>query len=201
MPGLRILDVGCGGGRDLLRLKELGCEVRGVEPDPAAAEAARALGLRVQTGTIHDLRDSTPCFDAISLIHVIEHVPDPVPTLQRAAGLLHPGGRLLALTPNAESWSFRLFRGAWYALDAPRHVQVFTPGSLAEACRRAGLKDVRMRTRSQPRVVRDSLGRTERRLAAALARTTPGRGATRLFGWTMAAVFGCGEELEVVAYR
>src|SRR5690349_20822497 len=62
-PGARLLDVGAGSGAFLRRMKDLGWSVTGVEPDPAAAEGARARhGLNVLSGGIEQLHSSPERF-------------------------------------------------------------------------------------------------------------------------------------------
>jgi tellurite methyltransferase len=47
-PGMRVLDAGCGGGRNLVFLLQQGYDVCGVDPDPAAVRSVRALAARLQ---------------------------------------------------------------------------------------------------------------------------------------------------------
>jgi SAM-dependent methyltransferase len=71
-----------------------------------------------------------PPFDAITFSHVIEHLPNPLDSLQRSLRLLKPGGRLVVVTPNGQSLGARYFGPDWVAWDPPRHLHVFTPRSL-----------------------------------------------------------------------
>jgi 2-polyprenyl-3-methyl-5-hydroxy-6-metoxy-1,4-benzoquinol methylase len=131
--GCRILDVGCADGRHLARDVAAGWDATGVDFSPIAVERARSRGLDVRLGTIfrHDLgRES---FDLVRMSHVIEHVPDPIALLRRGRDLLVPGGRLHISTPNFASPSASFFGTYWVELDAPRHLILFTPGSLRAA--------------------------------------------------------------------
>lgn len=135
--GARLLDYGCGAGAFLARMKALGWEVCGFDPDPrAAAATARDQGVQV-FAHVEALLRLAP-FDAITLSHVIEHLPDPVRTLAELAPLLEDGGRLVVATPNANSLGHAVFGRHWRGLEAPRHLSVFSPASLAQAVRRAG---------------------------------------------------------------
>jgi len=74
----RLLEIGCGSGAFLERMRQLGWEVAGFEPDPVAAEIARTRrGLDVRAGTLEAAGFAEGTFDAVALHHVIEHLPDP----------------------------------------------------------------------------------------------------------------------------
>src|SRR5688572_23661846 len=92
-PGARLLDVGCGNGEFLARMRDLGWCVAGQEPDPKAARVVRSLGIDVSEAPLGPGSFNEP-FDAITLHHVIEHVHDPVETLGACRQLLAPGGTL-----------------------------------------------------------------------------------------------------------
>ena len=108
---LRVLDVGCGVGRFLTYLTELGHEATGVEISEASWGEATGRGHRVMQGSAEDLRaqglkDGT--FDAISFLDVLEHLFNPAATLARAAPLLVPGGVFIVCVPNVGSILGRL---------------------------------------------------------------------------------------------
>jgi len=145
-PG-RVLDVGCGDGARLEILRARGWDVRGVDPDPRAVEAARRrLGDRVTEGGLEDAPFAPGSFDVVLLEHVLEHVEDPVDLLRRCRGLLRPGGRLSAVTPNVEGLGHRTFKAAWRGLEPPRHLTLFGPKSLEAAARRAGFRRPELRS-------------------------------------------------------
>jgi SAM-dependent methyltransferase len=137
-PG-RLLDVGCGDGRWLAQMRTLGWQVEGQEVDAIAAELAHTTyGLNVHLGALPDLALSSNLFDAVSLSHVIEHVHRPDALLAECHRLLKPGGTLVAITPNTQSYSHRRFGIHWVALDPPRHLMLFSPASLVKVAKRAG---------------------------------------------------------------
>lgn len=138
-PG-RVLDVGCGDGSWLAHMRGLGWRAEGQETDAQAARYARDRhGLTVHEGELRALALPAASYDAVMLSHVIEHVYDPAGLLAACRRLLKPGGKLVALTPNAASFGHRTFGSSWVALDPPRHLQVFAPRTLAAAAERAGL--------------------------------------------------------------
>ena len=134
----RLLDVGCGRGETMARLAAVGWSVAGLDLDPAAVDVARRRGLDATCGTVWSAELRAASFDVIWMSHVIEHVHRPVDVLGRCRQLLAPGGVLVAVTPNSESWGAQVFGAAWRGLEPPRHLQVFSRRALSEAARRAG---------------------------------------------------------------
>jgi 2-polyprenyl-3-methyl-5-hydroxy-6-metoxy-1,4-benzoquinol methylase len=145
-PGARVLDVGCGSGVLLARMKSLGWDVQGVEVDPEAVEAGKRRGVPVRLGTLHEQKFPDNHFDAVHSAHVIEHVYDPVALLAECRRILKPGGTLVILTPNTASWGHRQFGSAWLNLDPPRHLVLFSESTLRQAAEKAGLVVQRLDT-------------------------------------------------------
>ena len=146
VAGGRLLDVGCGSGSWLVTMKELGWNIEGVDFDPEAVRVARELGLNVQVGSVEAQNYPSASFDAITLSHVIEHVPDPVATVAECARLLKPGGKLVLFTPNAASFCHRYFKKNWRGLEPPRHLHIFTVASMHAMLARASFSQVAVRT-------------------------------------------------------
>jgi SAM-dependent methyltransferase len=145
-PGARVLDVGCGHGGLLSRLRDLGWDVEGTEVDGRAVAEARARGVPVHHGELADRAYPDDHFDLVHLGHVIEHVYDPVGLLRECRRLLKPGGGLVVLTPNARSWGHRHFGRDWRGLEPPRHLHLFDVDNLAVVARRAGFARVEARS-------------------------------------------------------
>ncbi|MEE2674908.1 MAG: class I SAM-dependent methyltransferase [Myxococcota bacterium] len=154
--GSRLLDVGCGSGRMLARHRAVGWDVRGIEPDEAAARICRERGFRVESVSLEDAQLPEAHFDLILLHHVIEHVRQPVSALRRVRRALAPGGQVLVVTPNVGGLGFRLYGSCWYALDAPRHLHLFDARTLGTLAERAGLRAVRIASEASARVLASS---------------------------------------------
>jgi 2-polyprenyl-6-hydroxyphenyl methylase / 3-demethylubiquinone-9 3-methyltransferase len=172
LAGVSLLDVGCGAGLFAEPLARLGADVLGVDPAPAAIEAARRhaeeTGARLvyRAASIEEVAAEPRRFDIVSAMEVIEHVADPKAFVAYAASLVRPGGLFLASTLNRTLKSFALaIVGAEYLLGwlepgTHRWEQFVTPIELMGLARVAGLTRVSLRG-----VVYDPLG-AEWRLAA-----------------------------------
>ena len=140
-PGLRILDVGCGGGSFLNVARRLGADVQGVELSGRAVEFARKNAIPVFEGTITDYADSESHgrFDVVTASHVIEHVPNPVETLAAMKQVLAEDGYIWLALPNADCFFGRRLRDRWSNADLPLHLMQFSKTSLTRAAEAAGL--------------------------------------------------------------
>jgi SAM-dependent methyltransferase len=131
-PKGELLDVGAGKGHFMAAARELGWHVDGIEFSAAsAATAAELYGVEVRVADFMSMPDDGRLYDAVVMIHVLEHLPDPRFAIARARSLLAPGGRLLISVPNAASLQARLFGSRWLHLDLPRHLYHFTPDALS----------------------------------------------------------------------
>jgi len=144
--GRRLLDVGCGSGEFLERMRARGWDVTGVEPDPVAADRARSNDLDVRVGALADAAFQHDSFDAIVLSHVIEHVHDPIALMSECGRILRPGGVLIVMTPNLASIGHRRFGADWRGLEPPRHLHLFSGRSLSACAQKAGLTVTEVRT-------------------------------------------------------
>ncbi|WGF92706.1 class I SAM-dependent methyltransferase [Aequorivita marisscotiae] len=115
----RILDVGCGNGRNFVYpLAEVGFKnVMGC--DPYLKETIQyENGLTIKKSSVFDM-DGT--FDIITYHHAFEHLPDPLENLQKVHELLAPGGVCIIRIPTVSSFAWKHYGVNWVQLDAPRH--------------------------------------------------------------------------------
>lgn len=138
-PG-KILDIGCGAGETLILLKDLGWETYGLEIDKEAVRIGNKRGLiNVGYGGYRDLaKYPNNYFRVIRLYHVIEHLDDPMLCLRMIKQKIKKGGEVIIGTPSIASLVARLFGTFWYNLDSPRHLFLFTPGTLKKLAIRSG---------------------------------------------------------------
>ena len=148
--GMRVLDVGCGGGLFLRVAREMGASVQGVEPSLHGVTSCRAQGIAVFHGTVSEYLATNPgVFDLITCNHVVEHHPDPVRLMREFAHLRSHDGEIWMSVPNAGSVFARLLRDRWSSSDLPVHIHHFTIASLRRATERAGLDITSLRTESE----------------------------------------------------
>lgn len=134
----RLLDVGCGTGDFLAFMQENGWQVEGLDLSPHATRTAAARGLTVHCQKLGDFLKTAPdrlaAFTVVTLLNVLEHVPDPVDLLQLCAQVLAPGGIVVVRVPNDFSQlqtcaSLRLGVGPWW-ITLPDHLNYFDFASL-----------------------------------------------------------------------
>lgn len=157
VPGGRLLDVGCGSGEWLELMRKLGWSVEGVDFDGNAVEVATRNGLKVSCGGLEEQKYPDCSFDAVTLNHVIEHVPDPLQTVEECLRVLKPGGRLVMFTPNNSSLSHQIFKGDWRGLEPPRHLHIFSMSSMCGLLAKAGFRNVTMRPHIAASVIYESI--------------------------------------------
>jgi 2-polyprenyl-3-methyl-5-hydroxy-6-metoxy-1,4-benzoquinol methylase len=184
LPAGRWLDVGCSTGAFPAAGRAAGLDVEGLEVSAPAVEQARLRGVPV-----HHVRaeafEPAGRYDAITAFDVIEHMPDPVAFVRRAASWLRPGGAIALTVPNAASLTARLLGRRWFYYAAPDHVHYFSPATVRRLLDPHGFTDVRVSGFSKPVTLRYALMQTallSRRLepaAGRLAAALPGRLGTR----------------------
>ena len=146
--GLRLLDIGCGGGLVAEPMARLGFAVTGIDADTTALDVARAHA--AQSGLEIDYRaaaveDLDTQFDAVLALEVAEHASDPALFLDTIARLVAQGGAFAGSTLNRTAKSF-LFAivGAEYVLrwlprGTHRWAKFLAPSEVAAALRGGGL--------------------------------------------------------------
>src|SRR4051812_28382308 len=151
LAGLRLLDIGCGGGILSEPLARLGAEVTGVDPSKTNIEVARlhaqrsGLAIDYRATTAEALVAAGERFDVVLAMEVVEHVTDMRVFLAAAAALLKPGGLLFVATINRTPKAFALvIVGAEYLLRwLPRgthdYAKLVRPAELEAALTAVGL--------------------------------------------------------------
>lgn len=138
MPPGRMLEIGCASGAFLHKMAKVGWQVEGIEFSPKAAEAARALGYSVHTGSLESASGPQRPYDLVVGWMVLEHLHDPVLALRKLHDWARPGAMLAVSVPNAGSAQFRLFRDKWYPLHLPNHLYHFTPETVRAVLAKGG---------------------------------------------------------------
>ncbi len=139
----KLLDVGCGTGQYLSAALNHGWEPWGIDISPYAARvAASRTGVHAVSGTLEESDFAPSSFDAVIMIHALEHQFDPRRTLSEVHRLLRPGGALFISVPNMRSAEAKRHGAAWRGWQPGFHFYFFTKTSLALAVENAGFRVV-----------------------------------------------------------
>lgn len=140
-PGGRLLDVGCASGTLLWLARQKGFSVSGVEISRQATDFAnRVLGLDIFCGQLEDARFNDGEFDAVAMIHSLEHVPEPRRVLREIHRILSDEGALIIVVPNLVGWSAQKEGTRWRWLQPQNHYSHFTPETMAGMAKLEGFE-------------------------------------------------------------
>jgi len=151
LAGLRVLDIGCGGGLLSEPIARLGAAVVGADPAGANIEAAKvhadreALPIDYRATTAEALADAGERFEVVLAMEVVEHVANLTLFVNRCAEMVKPGGLMVVATLNRTIKSFALaIVGAEYVLRwLPRGTHQWdkfvTPNELEIALEKSGM--------------------------------------------------------------
>jgi 2-polyprenyl-3-methyl-5-hydroxy-6-metoxy-1,4-benzoquinol methylase len=145
--GGKLLDIGCGKGDFLKWHKEHSWDVKGVEINEEAVNLCRQSGIEVFHGELLDAGFDTEVFDAITLVQVLEHIPNPSAVLSEVHRILKKDGLLFISVPNFGCFDRRVFGAEWVSLDIPRHIYHFEYATLAELLRKSGFRIVNFKAK------------------------------------------------------
>lgn len=145
----RLLDVGAAGGHLMAAATCRGWHAIGLDlAHEACVTAHKATGAATVQADAAALPVRPAAADVLTLVNVLDHLPEPSAALQEAARVLAPGGRLVIRVPNGAFHRrlARLFDGRPIGGHTPvLHIIVFTPRGLAAAVARAGLRVLSVR--------------------------------------------------------
>lgn len=133
-----ILDIGCGSGGFLSKLDAGKFTKTGIEINPEGAALCRKNGLEVYDQNLLDVDFHDRVFDAVTLWHVLEHIPNPVEVLKKISTILSRNGVLIFEVPNTGSFGFQYGKANWFHLDSPRHLVLYNKKSVEKLCALAG---------------------------------------------------------------
>ena len=152
--GLRILDIGCGGGLLSEPMARLGATVVGADAAPrnipVAQVHAEQSGLTIdyRHTTAEDMAAAGEQFDVVLNMEVVEHVADPLAYLTACQQLLKPGGLMICstLNRNPKSFAMAIIGAEWVMRWLPKGThdwaKFITPDELVTLIRNAGLDPV-----------------------------------------------------------
>ncbi|RPI59868.1 MAG: class I SAM-dependent methyltransferase, partial [Ignavibacteriales bacterium] len=132
-----ILDVGCGQGILLHKMKESGFDnVFGIDPFIDETIVYKN-GLKILK---KDLSDMVGVYDLIMFNHSFEHMENPLQVMKKSNELLKLNRTLLIRIPVADSYAFNHYKENWCSLDAPRHLYLHTKKSIKLLAEQSGFE-------------------------------------------------------------
>jgi len=134
----KVLDVGCFKGDFLNSLPE-GSLLYGIEPSVDAREVAEKNGVNFIGHSIADIDDSAVGFDVVTMLDVIEHLPQPLEALKKISASIKPEGCLIISTGNTDALLWKMMPlDYWYYF--PEHVSFFNRRWFEWASSQLGMK-------------------------------------------------------------
>lgn len=128
-----VLDVGCGDGEKLSALKGAGLKnLTGI--DPYMVKEHQEPGFRLLRRSIEEIDGVS---DIVTYHHAMEHVVHPEQTMVQLRELVSDRGALVVRIPVSTGWAWREYGGEWAQLDAPRHINLFSPLGFVALAKRA----------------------------------------------------------------
>jgi 2-polyprenyl-3-methyl-5-hydroxy-6-metoxy-1,4-benzoquinol methylase len=142
VPTGELLDLGSGPGLLVAVANARGWNARGLDLNPWAVEYAQAeLGQPVEHGSLEEAQLPEGSLDALTMMDVIEHVPDPNRLLEHAARVIRVGGVLAVLTPDAGSPVTRVLGRRWPEPQRGiEHAVLFSVRGLSQLLKRHGFE-------------------------------------------------------------
>ena len=135
---VRVLDIGCGCCETLGYHKVRNCEVYGTESDENAQKIADRYGFNMYTGLFDPAQYEPAYFDYVTMDQVLEHIVDPLKTLQEVHGILKPGGFFVANAPNPKSLGILTFGKRWGTWHLPFHRHFYSRRSIEILAKESG---------------------------------------------------------------
>ncbi|WP_430410963.1 class I SAM-dependent methyltransferase [Kordia sp.] len=140
----QVLDIGCGTGDFLKMAQEYKWNVAGVEPDAQARKiASEKTGIQIENNDwLAEVPDES--FDAITMWHVLEHVPDLQAQIATLKRIVKPNGTIFIAVPNFKSHDANHYKESWAAFDVPRHLWHFSQKSIKQLFGKQDMKVVKI---------------------------------------------------------
>ena len=133
------LDIGCGWGALLDYSRELGFLPRGIELTRKCLDfATMQLGIPVSNAQFTDSQIADNSCSVVSMVHVLEHIPNPKEAIGKIYKILQPGGIFSGIIPNIESLCSETLKEDWVWLDPTHHYVHYSPKSIKNKLEEAG---------------------------------------------------------------
>ncbi|WP_318311033.1 class I SAM-dependent methyltransferase [Flagellimonas crocea] len=124
-----LLDIGAGTGDFLISARNSGFDVVGVEPNEKARRLAEQKGIHLNPNLAEVPKQK---FQAITLWHVLEHLPNLEEQIKILVSMLEDDGVLVVAVPNFKSFDAKHYKEYWAGYDVPRHLWHFSKKSIEQ---------------------------------------------------------------------
>lgn len=148
LPPAKVIELGCSHGSFVALMQQTGYEATGIEMSQwVVSFGSETFQIPMSLGPVENLGIPPNSLDAVALMDVLEHLPDPTATLRHCANLLKPKGFLLIQTPEfREGMNYPLLEKSnspfLEQLKADEHLYLFSQGSVIECLKQVGLNYV-----------------------------------------------------------
>jgi SAM-dependent methyltransferase len=138
--GSKVLEIGCGSGGFIRKCIAHGWDAIGTDLNPELESAISNMGARFIKTTLPRIEIPDNSLDAVFAWQVLEHLYQPIETLQEIRRVLKPNGMFAFSVPNSDCWQFHFFKNKWAGLQVPTHVSHFSEKSIRQVVEQSGLK-------------------------------------------------------------
>jgi len=136
----KLFDVGAATGILLYLARKRGWEIDGVEPSKwAVNHASKKYGIDIREGIFEEIKLPLNFYDAVTMIDLIEHIPNPKIGIEKAHKILKKGGILCIVTPDVRSFMAKFFGKKWWHFR-PAHLSYFSKRSLRYLLENSGFE-------------------------------------------------------------
>ncbi|NDI98510.1 class I SAM-dependent methyltransferase [Flavobacterium sp. LaA7.5] len=137
----KLLDIGAGTGDFLVMAKKNGWHITGIEPSEKAKGIAKTKGVSFADSLTH-IEDHS--YDAVTMWHVLEHVPDVENQISELKRIIKPDGVIVVAVPNYKSYDAKHYGSYWAAYDVPRHLWHFSKTAIKKLFGAQGMEVVKV---------------------------------------------------------
>jgi 2-polyprenyl-3-methyl-5-hydroxy-6-metoxy-1,4-benzoquinol methylase/transcription elongation factor Elf1 len=157
IPNGNFLDIGCGNGSRLIKMRKLGWNVFGVELNTFAYKKCVKRNLNVQNIPLENATFEKNSFDVIYMSHLIEHLHNPLEIIKICDSLLKEDGKLYIQTPNLNSLGRLIFGKFWFANEVPRHLILYSHLGIKKLIQSTGLEITHSSLKTSPKIILNSV--------------------------------------------
>jgi 2-polyprenyl-3-methyl-5-hydroxy-6-metoxy-1,4-benzoquinol methylase len=137
----KVIDVGCGSGRLMLKMQKRGFDVWGCELNADSNNfASKLLEGRIFYKKLTECNFPEHSFDFVTMFQSLEHMHNFDELFKEISRIIKDDGLVYIYVPNMEFFEFRLFGPYYYNLEVPRHLYCFTRNSIRNLLLRHGFK-------------------------------------------------------------